>query len=80
MANLTISVDDAVLRRARIRALENGESVNRILARSLEQYANAGVDSPLADFIALADEFVVETGIGHVGDGRGWTRDELHRV
>ena len=39
--NLTITVDDDVLRRARIRALEQGTSVNAVLREFLESYAGA---------------------------------------
>lgn len=39
MANLTIAVDDEVLRRARKRALDQGTSVNAVLREYLEAYA-----------------------------------------
>ena len=39
MANLTISVDEEVLKRARIRALEENTSVNAVLGRFLKEYA-----------------------------------------
>ncbi len=39
MANLTITVDEEVLRRARARALEQGTSVNAILAEHLARFA-----------------------------------------
>ena len=75
MANLTISVDDQVLRRARIRALQRNESVNRYLAETLERYADGDDDSAASALIALSRS----VNIGHVGKGRGWTREELHR-
>ena len=37
--NLTITVDDEVLKRARIRALEQDTSVNAVLRDYLESYA-----------------------------------------
>lgn len=40
MVNLTISVNDETLKRARIRALENNTSVNAVLNHYLEQYAD----------------------------------------
>jgi hypothetical protein len=40
MANLTITVDEEVLRKARMRALAEGTSVNAILAEYLEAYAD----------------------------------------
>jgi hypothetical protein len=39
MANLTITVDEEVLKRARIRALEQGTTVNAILAEHLARFA-----------------------------------------
>ena len=39
MTNLTISVDEEALKRARIRALEEGTSVNAVLRGYLEDYA-----------------------------------------
>lgn len=39
MANLTIRVYDKVLKQARIRALEEKTSVNAILGKRLEEYA-----------------------------------------
>lgn len=76
MANLTITVDEDVLRRARIRALQRNESVNRYLAETLERYAGGSVDEAVEELLTLARGFTT----GHVGEGRGWTRDELHRV
>ncbi len=39
MANLTIVVDDRLLKQARMRALEDGTSVNAVLRTYLERYA-----------------------------------------
>jgi plasmid stability protein len=39
MTNLTITVDDEVLKRARIKALEQGTSVNAVLREFLENYS-----------------------------------------
>ncbi|MBM3686893.1 MAG: hypothetical protein FJW85_07835 [Actinobacteria bacterium] len=39
MTNLTITVDEETLRRARIRALEEGSSVNAVLREYLSRYA-----------------------------------------
>ena len=41
MANLTITVDEETVKRARIRALEEGTSVNALLRDYLEDYAGA---------------------------------------
>jgi hypothetical protein len=39
MTNLTITVDEQTLKRARMRALEDGTSVNAVLRDYLETYA-----------------------------------------
>jgi hypothetical protein len=41
MTNLTITVDEHTLKRARIRALEEGTSVNAVLSGYLESYAGS---------------------------------------
>ncbi len=74
MANLTITVDDATLKRARMRALRRNESVNAYLAQVLRRYAD---DEGLAmnGVIALARQ----SHAGSEASGRSWTRDEAHR-
>jgi post-segregation antitoxin (ccd killing protein) len=42
VANLTITVDDEILKRARIRALEQGTSVSAVLAERLRAFAREG--------------------------------------
>lgn len=76
MANLTITVDEQVLKRARMRALDRNESVNRYLAEMLERYAQGSESNAAEELIALAHKHRT----GHVGSGRGWARDELHRA
>jgi plasmid stability protein len=76
MANLTITVDEETLKRARIRAVEEGDSVNRYLAAQLATYAQ-GEDQALRRRHA-ADRFIelARRMPGH-SEGRTWTRDEL---
>lgn len=74
MANLTLTIDDAVLRRARIKALEEGTSVNAIVRRQLEEYvAGAGPELALADFLDRARRSAARSS-----GGRTWTRDDLY--
>jgi len=40
MANLTLAIDDKLLREARIKALEQGTSVNEICRRAIERLVN----------------------------------------
>jgi hypothetical protein len=75
MANLTITISDALLRRARIRALEQGTSLNALLRSYIEAYADG--QAPMrarAALFALARASRAGSG----KDGRRWTRDELH--
>ncbi len=38
MSNVTLAIDDALLKEARIKALKDGTSVNEICRRAIEQY------------------------------------------
>lgn len=74
MANLTITVDEEVLRQARMRALAQGKSVNAILAEYLKAYADArsAQEDATRTLIRLSRKSKSARG------GRRWTRDELH--
>lgn len=75
MANLTITIDERLLKQARMRALEDGTSVNALLRDYLERYAGvsdtaAGLDG----FVRLARRSSATSGPA----GRTWTREGLH--
>ncbi len=74
MANLTITIRDNVLKRARIRALEQNTSVNAIVQGYLEAYAGAASEREAAvmDLLRLSREAASRRG------KRRWARDELH--
>jgi hypothetical protein len=75
MANLTITIDGRLLKQARMRALEDGTSVNALLRAYLERYAGSGdVGEALIGFARLARRSAATSG----PRGRTWTRDELH--
>jgi hypothetical protein len=75
MTNLTLSIDDELLKRARIRALEQDTSVNTLVRDYLESFAMQGAPrSGMTEFLTLADS--VHAGSGT--RGRTWTRDELY--
>lgn len=75
MANLTITIDERLLKQARMRALEDGTSVNAVLRTYLERYAGVGDgDAALGRFARLARQSTASSG----PRGRTWTRDELH--
>jgi hypothetical protein len=74
MSNLTIVVDEDVLRRARIRALERGTSVNRVLAEFLRAFAG---EDPRAEALANFAELARRAGVER-SHARTWRRDELY--
>jgi plasmid stability protein len=74
MANLTITIDDEVLKRARLRATEQGTSVNAVVRDYLEQYAG----SRSAQEQALANLLKLSEVAGSKRGRRKWTRDDLH--
>jgi len=45
MANLTLAIDDALLREARIKALNEDTSVNEICRRAIEDYVGREFDA-----------------------------------
>src|SRR5208337_342811 len=69
MPNLTITVDAAVLKKARMRALTEGSSVNAILRKFLESYA--GVKAEQA--AALEDLLALSRKARSRHEGRRWT-------
>ena len=74
MANLTIAIDDDLLRRARIRALEQETSVNALL----RDYLTAFADEKEARIKALEDILEIAASQKAGSGGRRWTRDELY--
>lgn len=75
MGNVTLAVDDDVLRRARIRALEQGTSVNAVIRQYLESFAGkAPANEGVAAFLEVAGRASASDG----KSGRSWTRDDAH--
>ena len=73
--NITITVDDEVLRRARIRALEQGTSVNALLREYLESFAGADEERDARNgLVGLARA----SSASSEGRGRSWSREELY--
>lgn len=74
--NLTITLDEEVVRRARIRALEQGTSVNAVVRRFLESYA--GRDEARQARGRLAE---IASGLPvaeRAAEGRGWKREDIY--
>jgi len=62
MANVTLSIDDALLQAARVRAVKEGTSVNEVCRRAIEQYARRQ-DDRLARYRALVARIDAEPGV-----------------
>ena len=76
MANLTITVDANVLKRARMRAIDRGESVNQYLAEQLAIYADA--DAARERKQRAAEQFVQLSDNLSSANGARWTREQLY--
>lgn len=75
MTNLTLTVDEEILRRARIRALEQGTSVNALVREYLKQLAGRSTAAEgISEFLAATKG----AGAGSGSGGRTWTRDDLY--
>ena len=74
VANLTITIDDELLRQARIRALDQGTSDNALLRDYLMAFAGAGDAQARAldDLLAVAAASTSRRGTAT------WSRDDLH--
>lgn len=75
MTNLTLTIDDDILRRARIRALELGTSVNALVRDYLGQVAGR---STAAEGVAEFLDATRGAGAASGSEGRTWTRDDLY--
>jgi plasmid stability protein len=74
MANLTIAIDEESLKKARIRALQEGTSVNALLREFLDSYTGVRREQKeAADRIAAFSR----SSRSRRG-GRIWTRESLH--
>lgn len=74
MANLTIALDDDLLKRARIRAVERGTSVNAVLRDYLYDWTESG-----AQRMRAAERILFLARESSAGsEGTRWSRDELY--
>jgi plasmid stability protein len=75
MASLTLSIDEQLLKRARIRALERDTSVNALVRDYLQRLVTEESRSHgMAPFLELTESLHAGSG----SQGRRWTREELH--
>jgi len=78
MSNLTITVAEETLRKARVRAVQQGTSVNAVLSEYLARYAGEHETQERAVRSLLALSMIEAKPRGPRARGRRWTRDELH--
>jgi hypothetical protein len=76
MANLTLTIDDELLKRARIRALERGTSVNALVRDYIEHFAD---EDAAREAIVGLFEIAERSRAGSGPEGRTWTREEIQR-
>lgn len=74
MANLTIAIEDDVLKKARVKAVEDGTSVNAVVRDFLREYTGNGSErvESAKRLIALAHEHATEVG------PITWKREDLY--
>ncbi|MDX1656303.1 MAG: hypothetical protein R3310_13930 [Candidatus Competibacteraceae bacterium] len=74
MANLTIVVDEHTLQQARIRALQQGTSVNALVRDYLQAYVGgySGYQQATSRLLELARASRATSG------GRTWQRDDIY--
>ncbi len=75
MANLTIVIEGDTLKRARMRALEEGTSVNAVVRDYLADYAGmtAQKEKAIHDLLRLSQSAKTRRG------NRQWNREDLHQ-
>jgi Arc/MetJ family transcription regulator len=75
MANLTLSIDEDVLQRARMRALERRTTVNALVREYLENFAGENpANRAVAAFLQIADSVHASSG----PNGHSWSRQDLY--
>ena len=74
MTNLTISIDEAVVRQARVRAIQEGTSVSAKVRDFLAVYAQGGMPQQTA-----AQEFIAAARSSEANrSGQRWSRADAH--
>jgi hypothetical protein len=75
MANLTVAIDDELIRRARLKAVSRGTSLNAVVRTLLAAYAGrSDAADTLDELFAIADRSGFTVGEA----GITWSRGELH--
>lgn len=75
MANLTIAIDDELLKQVRIRAIHEGTSVNAVVRDYLTDYVGLAKkrEAAVKDLLRLSKQSTARRG------SRRWTREDLYQ-
>lgn len=74
MANLTLTIDDEILKKARMHALQRGTSVNALVREYLQTIAH---DDSELEAIASGIDAIADASNTRRG-GRRWSREDLY--
>ena len=77
MKNLTVSLPDAVYRRARVRAAERDSSVSAVVREFLTEFAAEGEESEFDRHKRLQDEVLAT--VGRFSASGRLSRDKVHQ-
>lgn len=77
MANLTLAIDDDLLRAARVKAVQEGTSVNQICREAIERYAQPAQRNG-EDFLAQLRELAARMPRAPAGQAAWPGRDALY--
>lgn len=75
--NLTLAIDDQILKRARLRALQEDTSVNAVVGSFLGAYAGlaeSDAEGPIESVIAHS----MSVSAGSGSSGRSWRREDIY--
>ena len=74
MSNVTLSIEEEDLKKARIQALQNGTSLNAVIRDFIKQYVNRDTH-----YQQLTERVLKQTeNTNELEGGRDWTREELY--
>ena len=76
VSNLTVVLDDDVLRKARLRALQEGTSMDAVVREMISAYARGDQEEDTA--VLWLAEHARHSRATSGPDGRTWSRDELY--
>ena len=79
MTNITLSMPEELVRRAKVLAAQRDTSVSGLVARLLEQLVGDVGDVGDYEDVAARERRVMQEGIGLRGGEITWSRGEVHK-